>query len=205
MTVFWVVGCLLAGLVVGFGGRLVLGRLSRGVVLRPPWCELAAGGLSALLGWRVASDLLPCWWLPVPLVLGWLAVPLIAVDLARCRLPDLFTLSAYPLLGLAVGVASFLGSSPGLGVRALAGVLLFGGAHVVVHLISPRGVGGGDVKLAGSLGAVLGAVGWFALVVGALLAAVITLCVALVRRARTAPHGPGLLLATWLIAVFGHR
>lgn len=205
MNVFWVVGCLLAGVGVGFVGRVVLGRLSRGVVLGPPWCELATGGLSAFLGWRVASDLLPSWWLPVPLVLGWLAVPLVAVDLARCRLPDFLTFSAYPLLGVAVWLAAVLGSSPGLGVRAVVGVLLFGGAHLLVHLAAPRGLGGGDVKLAGSLGGVLGAVGWSALVVGSALAAVVTLCVALARRARTAPHGPGLLVAAWVVAVFGHR
>lgn len=205
MTGFWVVGCALAGVVMGFVGRALLGRLSRGVVLRAPWCEVAAGGLSGLVGWRVGAGLLPCWWLPVPLLLGWFAVPLGAVDLVRCRLPDLLTLPAYPLLGLVVGLAAVLGASPGLGLRAVSGVVLFGGAHVLAYLVSPRALGAGDVKLAGSLGAVLGAVGWPALVVGAGLAAVITLGVALVRRARAVPHGPGLLLATWLVAVFGHR
>ncbi|HEX4721158.1 MAG TPA: A24 family peptidase [Pseudonocardiaceae bacterium] len=205
MAVFWVVGCFVAGVVVGLVGRVLLGRLSRGVVLRPPWCELVAGLLSGLAGWRVAAGLLPVWWLPVPLLLGWLAVPLASVDLARSRLPDSLTLPAYPLLGLAVGTAAVLGSSPGLGLRAVTGVLVFGGVHLLCYLASPRALGAGDVKLAGSLGAVLGAVGWAALVVGALLAAVITLCVSLARRVRSVPHGPGLLAATWLVAAFGHR
>lgn len=204
MTGFWVAGCFVAGIVMGFVGRFLLGRLSRGVVLRPPWCELVAGGLSGLAGWRVAAGLLPVWWLPVPLLLGWLAVPLAAVDLARRRLPDAFTLPAYPLLGLAVGLAAVLGSGPGLGLRAVTGVLLFGGAHILIYLCSPRALGAGDVKLAGSLGAVLGAVGWSALVVGATIAAFITVGIAITRRVRTVPHGPGLLLATWLVAAFGH-
>jgi len=67
-------------------------------------------------------------------------------------------------------------------------------------------LGAGDVKLAGSLGAVLGALGWAALV--------------LARRAGRHHHpvfsrwvaggpprrtGPGLLLATWLVATFSQR
>jgi leader peptidase (prepilin peptidase)/N-methyltransferase len=204
--VFWCsTGFGLAGFVMGCGGRLLLGRLSRGVVLRPPWCELAAGGLSAVLGWRASAGLLPWWWVPVPLLLGWLAVPLAAADLARLRLPDALTLPAYPLLGLAVALAAVAGADPGIGLRAVVGVLLFGGTHAVVHVLVPRALGAGDVKLAGSLGAVLGAVGWPALAVAATLAAVVTLGVATLRRARTAPHGPGLLVATWLVTTFGHR
>ncbi|HEX9337546.1 MAG TPA: prepilin peptidase [Pseudonocardiaceae bacterium] len=205
MEVLCPVGCTLAGVVMGFAGRRLLGRLPRGVALGPPWCEVAGGALSALVGWRAGAGLLPWWWLPVPLLLGWLAVPLASADLARCRLPDALTLPAYPMLGLAVGLAAVASSDPALGLRALAGVLLFGGAHAVVHLIAPRALGAGDVKLAGSLGAVLGAVGWPALAVAAALAAVVTLVIATARRATVAPHGPGLLLATWLVALFGHR
>ena len=150
--------------------------------------------------------MLPWWWLPVPLLLAWLAVPLAAADLARRRLPDALTLPAYPVLGLAVALAAAGGPDPGLGPRAVLGVLLFGGAHAVVRVLVPATLGAGDVKLAGSLGAVLGALGWVALVVAAVLAAVITLLLAVSRRRAVAPHGPGLLLATWLVAAFpgGH-
>ena len=204
MDVVCSVGFGLAGIVMGFVGRLLLCRLPRGVVVGPPWCELVVGGLSAVVGWRVSAGLLPWWWVSVPLLLGWLAVPLAAADLARRRLPDALTLPAYPLLGLAVAFAAVVGADPGIGLRAVAGVLVFGGAHAVVHLVLPRALGAGDVKLAGSLGAVLGAVGWPALALAATLAALGTLVVAVVRRARSAPHGPGLLFATWFVAVFGH-
>jgi leader peptidase (prepilin peptidase)/N-methyltransferase len=63
-------------------------------------------------------------------------------------------------------------------------------------------MGGGDVKLAGSLGAVLGAVGWPAMAVAAVLAAAGTALLAVARRTNHAPHGPSLLAATWLIAAF---
>jgi leader peptidase (prepilin peptidase)/N-methyltransferase len=206
MNVFGMAGFALVGIVMGSAGRLLLGRLARGVVLRPPWCELAAGAASAVLGWRATAGLLPWWWLPVPLLLAWLAVPLAAADLARRRLPDALTLPAYPVLGLAVALAAAGGPDPGLGLRAVVGVLLFGGAHAVVRVLAPAALGAGDVKLAGSLGAVLGALGWAALVVAAVLAGVITVLLAVGRRRAVAPHGPGLLLATWLVAAFpgGH-
>jgi leader peptidase (prepilin peptidase)/N-methyltransferase len=84
----------------------------------------------------------------------------------------------------------------------VAGAGVFLAAHVLVRLVSPSAMGAGDVKLAGSLGAVLGAVGWPALVVGAALAAGITGLLAAGSRAATVPHGPGLLASTWLVAAF---
>jgi leader peptidase (prepilin peptidase)/N-methyltransferase len=197
-----VLGLALVGAAMGRLGRRVLGRC--GIPCHPPWCEIASAGLSALIGWRAAGSL-PSWWLPVPLVLGWFAVPLVAADLARRRLPDRLTLAAYPAIGLCIGTAA-VGGGPALGLRAVVGVLLFGGAHALVRLLRPTAMGGGDVKLAGSLGAVLAAVGWPALAVAAALAACVTAVLAVARRARAAPHGPGLLAATWLIAAFpgGH-
>ncbi|HEX5400775.1 MAG TPA: A24 family peptidase [Pseudonocardiaceae bacterium] len=192
----------LIGTVVGALGRHIVNRALRSPVCRPPWCELACAGLSALLGWRAAAGLLPSWWLPVPLVLGWFAVPLTAADLARRRLPDVLTLPAYPLIGLVVALAATAGPDAGLGCRALAGVILFGGAHALVRVLAPTAMGGGDVKLAGSLGAVLGAIGWPAMAVAATLAAMGTALLAMARRMNHAPHGPSLLAATWLVAAF---
>lgn len=172
-----------AGAVVGAAGRIFLERLD--IPCRPPWCEVAGALLSGAAGSRTEW-----WW--VPLLLGWLAVPLAAADLTSRRLPDALTLATYPVLVLAV--------LPGAGWRALAGVAVFGGAHLVVRALAPRAMGGGDVKLAGGLGAVLGALGWADLALAAALAAIGTLLLAVVTRSRTAPHGPGLLAATWLLA-----
>jgi leader peptidase (prepilin peptidase) / N-methyltransferase len=204
MNLLVVAGCALAGTVAGMAGRVVVGRA--GIACRPPWCELGCAGLSAVLGWRAAAGLLASWWLPVPLLLSWFAVPLVAADLARRRLPDVLTLPAYPALGLAVGLAAASGPDQGMGPRAAAGAVLFGSAHALVRWCAPHAMGGGDVKLAGSLGAVLGAVGWAALAAAATFAAVVTAVLAIVARSGSAPHGPGLLAATWLVAAFpgGH-
>jgi leader peptidase (prepilin peptidase)/N-methyltransferase len=190
------------GFAMGWVGRLVLRRSALRLRCRPPWCEVASGCLSALLGWRVAAGLLPWWWLPVPLLLGWFAVPLAVADFARRRLPDVLTLPAYPALGLAVGLAAAVGPDAGLGLRALVGALVFGGAHLLVRALLPAAMGGGDVKLAGSLGGILGALGWAALGLAAAAAACCTLVLAVASRTRTVAHGPGLLAAVWLLAAF---
>ncbi|GGM70207.1 hypothetical protein GCM10012275_45790 [Longimycelium tulufanense] len=159
--------------------------------------------------WTVATTIaafggFPAWWLPVPLALGWLAVLLTATDLARRRLPDALTLPAYPAAVVLLAVVSWLGPGVDLALRALGGACLFGLAHAAVHLVAPTALGAGDVKLAGVLGALLGAVSWLALIQGAFLAGLVTLGLAALRP-KTAlpgvPHGPGLLTATWTITV----
>jgi leader peptidase (prepilin peptidase)/N-methyltransferase len=186
-----------AGGLVGAVGRLVLRRL--GIACRAPWCELAGGVLSAVVGWRAAAGLLGWSWLAVPLLLGWLAVPLAVADINCRRLPNVLTLTAGPVLGLAVVIGE-----PSAALRAAAGVAVFGGAHAVVRAVAPAAMGGGDVKLAAGLGVVLGALGWADVALAATLAATGTLLLAVVTRSRTAPHGPGLLGATWLLAAVSH-
>lgn len=192
----------LCGAVMGGFGRWLAGRIPRGARCGPPWCELTGAVSSAVLAWRAVAHGVPWWWLPVPLVVGWLAVPLAAVDLACGRLPHALTLPALPIAGSAVVAAAIAGPGPGLALRALAAAVLCWSAHAVVRLLAPRALGGGDVRLAACVGGVLGAVGWPALAVGVTLAAVVTLGIAVARRAGSAPHGPGLLAAAWLLATF---
>jgi leader peptidase (prepilin peptidase)/N-methyltransferase len=210
VAVLGCVGFALGGVSAGALGRRVLGRLRRGAVVRPPWCELAVAVLWAIVAARWFAGAAPDWWLPVPLLLSWLGVLLTVTDLAHRRLPDRLTLPAYPVAGVLLGIAAVLGPDPWLAARAVVGGLVFWGLHAAIHWSAPHALGRGDVKLSGSLGAVLGAAGPAALVFGAVLAALVTalLGASLVRRlatgdvARGIPHGPGLLLATWLVAVF---
>ncbi|WP_435155137.1 prepilin peptidase [Amycolatopsis sacchari] len=159
--------------------------------------------LWSFAGWRWLAGAWPGWWLPVPLALATFAVPLAAADLRHRRLPNALTLPAYPALATALVTAAAAGPGPPLAIRAAAAAVLFGGAHMLVHALSRRSLGAGDVKLAGVLGAVAGAVHWMALVLAAALASVVTVVLALVRHwRRGVPHGPGMLAATWLVAVF---
>lgn len=197
------------GLLAGAAARLLLGRLSRPVSVPAPLPELTTAVLCAVAVAATCRGALPGWWLPVALVLSWLAPALAAADLAARRLPDALTLSAYPLLAGAVAVAGLTGGVPGLGQRAFLGTLLFGGAHLLVHLLAPRAFGAGDVKLAGALGAPLGVLGLLAPALCAVGAALVTAGLAAAGRARRSrdgprgvPHGPGMLLTCWLLAVF---
>jgi leader peptidase (prepilin peptidase)/N-methyltransferase len=186
---------LLTGVLAGWLGRLLLRRLSRGANVRPGWCEAGCGVLWGLLGLPVG---IPALWLPVMLALSWFAVMLTATDLLHNRLPDALTLSAYPVFAALLAL-------PGMStlIRASVGGVLFFCLHATVHYVVPQAMGGGDVKLSGSLGAVLGAVSWSALAVALALAAVFTLglrAVSLGRWRDRVPHGPGLLAATWILA-----
>lgn len=193
----------------GAAARLLLARLRRGAHVRAGPCEIAGALLFTLVAVRWMSGGFSSWWLPVPLVMSALGVPLVAVDLVHRRLPDALTWPAYALVGGALGLAAAMSADPALLAAALAGAVVFGGAHLVVHLVAPHSLGAGDVKLAGSVGAALGAVGWPALAVAACLAAMVTLAfAACATLARTrvwsggVPHGPGLLTATWMVVVF---
>jgi len=176
-----------AGMCVGAGTAVLLTRTGAAV---PRWAVIAGTGAA----WAAASATVGVsgtTWLPALLVLTGLAVPLVAADLRHRRLPDILTLPAYPLV---------LATAPHPGA-ALLGAVVFGGAHLLVHLLRPRAMGAGDVKLAGALGAVLGGIGWLAYPAAAVLAALVTTGLAATRRWRDGvPHGPGLLVATTTLA-----
>ena len=190
------------GVLAGAGARLLLGRLRRGARVPPPWCELGVAAAWAATG-ALAGAGLPVRWVPVLLALGWFAVAATAVDVARHRLPDALTLPALPvalLLLAPLGAAAVL--------RGLAGAAVAAAAHAAVHLAAPAAMGGGDVKLAAPLGAVLAAASWPALLLAGALAAVLSGGPAAVlvatrprggRRGAALPHGPSMVLAAWLV------
>lgn len=108
---------------------------------------------------------------------------LVTIDLAVFRLPDAIVLPLYPVvfLGLTVTAAEF-GEWASLG-RAAAGAAVLLVGYFLLALINPSGLGLGDVKLAGVLGAFLGWLGWPAVLVGTVAAFVINAAVALVLLA----------------------
>ena len=145
---------------------------------------------------------------PGTVALAWAGVAgvvLGAVDLAVHRLPDRVTIPAYAAVATALLVdAVALGTWPALLRAVLAGAAAFGGAASAA-VLSPRGLGFGDVKLLGLLGLVLGWVGWGALLAGVFLglftgaAASLTLIAAGRAGWRTAlPFGPPLLVGAVL-------
>jgi leader peptidase (prepilin peptidase) / N-methyltransferase len=196
------------GATTGAASHFLLSRLRRGATVHRGILALGVATLWALAGWQAARGHLPWWWLPVPLVVAWLAVTLTAVDLKHRRLPNALTLPAYPAIAAVVALASTQAGVQ-LARNALLGATVLGGVYLTIHLVSPTSMGAGDVKLSGTQGAVMGAVGLPAIAVGTALAALLTLLLSALtpRHLREkwhtgVPHGPALLAATYVIATF---
>ncbi len=191
-----------AGIGAGAAARRALARMRRGARVRVPVCEVAVGIVWAGSGALWAAGAVRGTWLPALVGLGWLGVAVAVVDLRHRRLPDALTLPAVP-----VALVLLVPLGAGSVLRGAAGALVAAGAHAALHLIAPRALGAGDVKLAAPLGAVLAASSWAALVLATGLAAVITGLAALVlvaagraRRGGSLPHGPSMVLAAWAVA-----
>ena len=106
-----------------------------------------------------------------------------ATDLAARRVPNPIVLPAYPVTA-ALLVVACLPSGPWW-PRARAGIAaaVLGGFYLALGLAFPAGMGLGDVKWAGVLGAYLGWLGWSATVDGMLVAFVAAAGALVVARA----------------------
>ena len=111
--------------------------------------------------------------------LGALGVALAAIDISVQRLPDALTLPAYPVQIVLLALATLAGHHAGALVRALAGGVVLAAAYLVLGLLRPGQLGGGDIKLAGLAGLALGWLGWPALLAGAALGFVLSAVVSL--------------------------
>lgn len=126
------------------------------ISVRYPLVEIATGGL-----WAAAVLLLGLTpELPAFLGLVTALVILSAIDLEHHRLPNrILAVAGVAGAVLLSAAALFKGEYPALGTAAL-GVLAYGAPMLVIALIVPKGMGGGDVKFAAYLG---GHLGWFGL------------------------------------------
>lgn len=90
----------------------------------------------------------------------------------------------------------------------LGAVILFV-SYLILGLISPGGIGMGDVKLAAPVGLYLGYLGWSHLLYGGLLGFVLNGVVTVLvlsskgwNRATEVPHGPSMLGALMAVTFF---
>ncbi len=133
---------------------------------RPGVLELVTAGVLALLLGRFAGE--PA--APAFAFLGAIGVALAAIDAAAQRLPDRLTLPAVPVMIALLGLAAVLGHQAWPLARALLGGLALAGGLLLLGVLRPGQVGGGDVKLAGLVGLALGWLGWPVVAAGAALA-----------------------------------
>lgn len=174
---------------------------------RYPAVEAGTAALFAGLALRFPLD----WELGAFLLLGAGLAAISLIDLEHYIVPNRILVVLTPAGGAALALAAAAeGEWGALGRGATGGVVAFAGL-LVVHLISPRGMGMGDVKLAFVLGLFLGWLSWghvaLGLFLGFLLGAIVggALVVTGSRGRRDAvPFAPFLAAGT-LLAVFWGR
>jgi leader peptidase (prepilin peptidase)/N-methyltransferase len=213
-----VVVCGLLGVPVGMAIDVVVTRVPQRLpvlgpdaraALQPRRAGLLAVVCAALFA-GTAARLADSWVLPAYLVLTAGLVALSLIDLEHYLLPNRIV---YPL-AVAVLALLTLGAigerDGGALVRALLGGLAGFVALGVLHLVSPRSMGFGDVKLALVLGLALGWLGWGELVLGLFLsflygAVVGVTLMALRLRGRKdhVPFGPFLAAGTLTAVLWG--
>ncbi|OON78403.1 prepilin peptidase [Streptomyces tsukubensis] len=199
------------GTATGWIGRARCGQCTPDMALHGPGAvrfSVATAAVCALLA--AATGTRPE--LGVWLLLAPLAVLLVRTDFVVRRLPDVLTLPLAAAAALLLGVAALLPEHAGSWPTALLGGLALSAAYFVMFLISPDGMGFGDVKLALVLGVALGWYGWGTLFLGTfagfLFGGLYGLGLVVLRGAgrRTAiPFGPfllggalvGLLIGAW--------
>lgn len=112
------------------------------------------------------------------------------IDIRQGRIPvELVLLALVP-----AAVTLVAGDVP-LGDVAL-GIAVFAGPLFVIHVVSPRSMGFGDVKLAVPLGAALGAVDPTLGLIALCFGSAITAAIGLTSRRPALPFAPGLVVGT---------
>lgn len=184
-----------------------------GLPARWLWVELTTAGLWGLMAARYGDSLTL-----VPLLV--LAASLVAVsviDLQLLRIPDRVTFPTLAAAALLIGVISIARDENDAALAALVGLAVYFVLLLVPHLVYPKGMGFGDVKLALVMGLYLGWLGWtpddvvtgplrlvlYALMLGSLLGAVFGVLVQVVTRHKGAfPFGPALAAACIVVCFY---
>lgn len=169
-----------------------------------PLVELGMAGVFAAVGARVGLD----WALPGFLLFAWLLVVVAIIDARTRKIPNRLMYPLIPaLLVLMVG-AALLSGVPERALTALVGGLGGFAVLLILALISPRGMGMGDVKLAGFIGIGLGYLGYRFVVLGIFggfllggLVGMVLLATKVRSRRDLIPFGPYLALGA-LVALF---
>jgi len=215
-----VLACGVAGLAVGaylpgVVARVPAGRpaLMGGFGPREQWSVgralpivLATAAIFGLLAARFG----PVPELPAYLYLGAVGLALAMIDLDCRRLPNSLTLPSYAVGVATLGVAALATRNGEAALRALGGMVVLFGVYYLLALIHPAGMGYGDVKLSGVLGLYLGWLGWGELVVGTVLAFLLSAIagVGLIVAGRATlksalPFGPFMLAGALLAVLWG--
>jgi len=160
------------------------------ISVRYPLVELATAGLFVAAALRFGAD----WALPAFLVLFASLLAISAIDLEHYIIPNRVV---YPTLAIALPLLAAAAAIDGRWrplEHAAIGALVAWGLLLVIHVVSPRGMGFGDVRLAFVLGLFLGWLGldhvFLGLFLGFLFGAVVGLALIVARRKGRREHIP---------------
>jgi leader peptidase (prepilin peptidase)/N-methyltransferase len=181
---------------------------------RYPLVELATGLAFVMVTWFfLATSRLPVLATATVIVaylyFAAISIALTMIDLDTHRLPNAIVLPSYVVIAVLFAVACIEGAEWEALLRAAIGAAALYAFYFILRVIRPGGMGGGDVKLAGVVGAMLAWLGWGSLIVGAfaafLLGGIFGVALLLARRAgrkSAIPFGPWMLAGAW-VGIFG--
>ncbi len=192
------------------------------ISVRYPLVELATGLFFGVVAWFAADAILRAETLPAMiaailvllayLYLAAISIALALIDLDVKRLPNAIVLPAYIVAVVLFGIASILLGDYSMLVRAAISMVILAAAYFAMALAYPKGMGLGDVKLAGVLGFYLGWVSWGALAVGAFAAfilgglyGVVLIVARRATRKSGIPFGPWMLVGAWIGIAVGTK
>ena len=164
------------------------------VLAEAPWLVWLLASATALVWAAMTGGVESRAALPAYLFVAWLGVAMSYVDIREHRLPDWLTYSAFVGAAVLLAAAALLDDAWGGYGRAWLGALALTVGYVVLALLRPGELGLGDVKLAASLGLLLGWIGWEHVVLGAfagfLLGGVLSLALLAAGRVTRRSHIP---------------
>jgi len=175
----------------------------------PP--ALAVEAITAILLGALAARIHPGLVLAAACWLALCAVPLAFIDAAVRRLPDLLTAPAYAGTAAALLLAAAISGHWHTLAQAVLGGIAVAGFYLALALISPAGMGLGDVKAAASLSTLLAWLGWRALLAGTLAGFLLAglygaalLISGRATRKQHIPFGPFMIAGAFLVILAWH-
>lgn len=200
----------LAGAALGFGGRYWLAFEPRAAGIQAGRTRVLAAvitaGLVVAAVWRFGATmdaLAYAFFIAV-------GVQLSIIDLKHRVLPNRIVLPAAVIGLVLLSLAALTSGDADDLIRAVLGALALFGVYLLLAVVSPSGLGMGDVKLALVVGLFLAYLGWTALFLGTLAAFVIASVVALLliaaRRANrhsAIPFGPFMVVGALAVVISG--
>ncbi len=167
---------------------------------RYPLVELGTGVMFALVALRFGGDGDAWRLLPAYLTFAAIGIALALIDLDVHRLPDVIVLPSYPVLA----VLLLIDGEPHALLRSAIGGAVLGAFFFAVWFLAPGGMGFGDVKLSGLVGAMTAYLTWGTFLVGAFMgfvlgaiAGVLLMAGGKAGRKTAVPFGPFMVLGAW--------